>query len=443
MHVEWVNHASFIVEQGDVRLISDPWLQGRAFDDGWALMSDTPFGPDDFSTISHIWISHEHPDHFSPATLRSIPESTRREITVLFQETEDGKIVEFCRDLGFGNVIELPSGAWHTIADDVRVKCQPFPDDDSWIAIEAGDRLLLNLNDCMVQTQRQAESIARALDDRPIDVLATQFSYANWVGNPGEIERHRAVAKSQLERVKLQCEVFHPEFVIPFASFVWFCHQENWYLNEGMNTVRDAHTFLLEETSATPVVLYPGDRWEVGAPHDSARALDRYDEDYARVRKREGLVRSETVPLAELKQLADEFVQTVSEHHGSMKLKALQRTGLLKPAHIYLSDHDLAVGLTIPEGLRRSRRERAECDVELSSSALAYCFRHMWGGNTLLVNGRYRTLNGNFEHFRRYLLLSDLVNHDKGIDGYVRPRVGRLMDRVVERASALAPIPGR
>ena len=75
MKIIWVNHASFIFEHSNIRLICDPWLSGTAFNEGWHLLAETKFKLKDFSQITHIWISHEHPDHFSPATLKKIPKN--------------------------------------------------------------------------------------------------------------------------------------------------------------------------------------------------------------------------------------------------------------------------------------------------------------------------------------------------------------------------------
>ena len=95
------------VEFGGSRIIQDPWLFGTAFNDGWSLLCDYGFDPERFADIDYIWISHEHPDHFSPAVLRSVPEAVRRDITVLFQQTKDRKILDFCTEIGY-KTRELP-----------------------------------------------------------------------------------------------------------------------------------------------------------------------------------------------------------------------------------------------------------------------------------------------------------------------------------------------
>ena len=73
MQIEWINHASFIVNSGSVRLIADPWLFGRAFNESWELFVPSKFTADDFDSVTHIWFSHEHPDHFSPPVLSGSP----------------------------------------------------------------------------------------------------------------------------------------------------------------------------------------------------------------------------------------------------------------------------------------------------------------------------------------------------------------------------------
>ena len=70
MKLKWINHASYLVSHNDVAIICDPWLSGDAFDHGWSLLSETKFQASDFAEVTHIWFSHEHPDHFSPPNLK-------------------------------------------------------------------------------------------------------------------------------------------------------------------------------------------------------------------------------------------------------------------------------------------------------------------------------------------------------------------------------------
>ena len=146
MLIEWVNHASFVVESGSIHLICDPWLDGTAFNHGWRLISPTVFRYEDFARITHIWFSHEHPDHFSPSNVRCIPEHFRRKITVLFHYTKDKRLLNVCKAYGF-QVQELPEFEQVELAAGFRLICGRQGLIDSWMAIFAECKSILNMND--------------------------------------------------------------------------------------------------------------------------------------------------------------------------------------------------------------------------------------------------------------------------------------------------------
>ena len=328
MKLHFVNHASFLVEHGTLRLICDPWIEGTVFNDGWDLLSPTRFGYQDFRDITHIWFSHEHPDHFNPPNVKKIPEEYRRKITVLFQHTNDKKVVRYCEKMGFQQVRELPLGYWIEIAPGIQLKCCSAKvewDADSWLCIRTPELTLLNLNDAGVDTSEYAAEVRREVG--PVDILATQFSYASWQGNPEEHHRRRQRAAPVLATVQYQIQELQPHWVIPFASFVWFCHEENFFLNDGMNRIRDVAHKIAANTTATPLVMYPGDSWEVGAPFDSAPGIARYEADLRSVTEgKRPLIRSgEAVPAESLIALAESFNQECLEKVGK-RLAALHVT---------------------------------------------------------------------------------------------------------------------
>ena len=39
MKLKFINHASYLVENEKTILLHDPWLEGRAFNNGWELLS--------------------------------------------------------------------------------------------------------------------------------------------------------------------------------------------------------------------------------------------------------------------------------------------------------------------------------------------------------------------------------------------------------------------
>ena len=66
-NLEFINHASVLISNDDCSLLSDPWYQGDAFHKGWNLLYELQDEEIDslIDRTTHIWVSHEHPDHFS------------------------------------------------------------------------------------------------------------------------------------------------------------------------------------------------------------------------------------------------------------------------------------------------------------------------------------------------------------------------------------------
>ena len=111
--IEFVNHASVIISYEDVSILSDPWFSGTAFHDGWRLMYELQDNEitDILKKITHVYISHEHPDHFRPTFLANDNIKkilVDRKIEFLFQNTKDKRIVDFLKKQGF-KVKELNS----------------------------------------------------------------------------------------------------------------------------------------------------------------------------------------------------------------------------------------------------------------------------------------------------------------------------------------------
>src|ERR687888_1869638 len=102
MKIRFIAHASVLVDCEGQTILSDPWYEGKPFNYGWALLS--PAAPVSFSDVSYIWISHEHPDHFSISTLKKIPATDKQRIKVLYQHHASPRITKAIKDLGFTNV---------------------------------------------------------------------------------------------------------------------------------------------------------------------------------------------------------------------------------------------------------------------------------------------------------------------------------------------------
>ena len=263
INLYFVNHASIIIETKNIKLITDPWLEGTVFNNGWSLIEPTKLNYDDFKSVTHIWFSHEHPDHFNPPNLKRIPKEIRSNITILFHQTIDGKVIQFCNDLGFKNCISL-TNQWYELSAEFKILNVPHTDGDSWLCIHANGYTILNVNDCVFETESEIRAVKNYIGTK-VDVLLTQFSYANWVGNKEDIKTRKLFADRKLHQLKNQILIFEPTYTIPFASFVWFCHAENYYMNDEINTIDSVYQLIKDRTQSKPIVLFPGDKFLISS----------------------------------------------------------------------------------------------------------------------------------------------------------------------------------
>ena len=151
--IEFVNHASVIISHGNISILSDPWYKDAVFHNGWRLLCELT---DDkvieiLKRITHIYISHEHPDHFQPAFF--LDKNVKkilidRKVKILFQNTKDKRVVNFLRKQEL-EVSELDSNGKIDLSDDLKVQIIKCGFYDSALSINTANLKILNLNSCL------------------------------------------------------------------------------------------------------------------------------------------------------------------------------------------------------------------------------------------------------------------------------------------------------
>jgi hypothetical protein len=396
----FVNHASFMVRNDSAVLLVDPWVEGSAFNNGWSLLDRSTSNAalvaqlNDAALPVFIWISHEHPDHFSISFIKLLKRDARVRVTFLYQRTLDGRVAAFLRKQSFA-VIECAPGVPVTVGHDMRLAVFPYSEGDSWALIQSGARTLVNLNDCVVATPAACQEVkdkVAALAPR-IDVLLTQFGYANWVGNPDQPDQHRLAARDKIERMALQIGMLKPALVVPFASFVYFCHAENAYMNAAQNSPRSiVDAVRLAKLAPAIRFLQPGAVCDLDNATPAAlkethlRALAHWSALAAA-----GLPLLPSAPAAPLSE-----VQAAFDGYRSAVTRSLHRLPQLLELGRRLAPLDIAL-VDLQQTVRCSYRKGmqvlgagATYQVSMSSSNAVFLFKNEYGFDTTQVNGRFR-----------------------------------------------------
>ena len=234
MNIQFVNHASCIFSYENINLMCDPWIEGKVFNEGWSLLAKSKFNYEDFDKITHIWFSHEHPDHFSPPIINKIDPFYRSKIIILYRKTNDKKIINYCKKLGFKDCVELEPKKRYLISKNFEIMTNSIVH-DSWLNIKTDKHSVLNMNDCVFNSDMIGKKIKKLVGK--VDLLLTQFSYAQKIGNSLDHQERVKAADNKIKQLVNQINIFSPKYTVPFASFCWFSHKDNYYMNDAINKV--------------------------------------------------------------------------------------------------------------------------------------------------------------------------------------------------------------
>ena len=445
--LRFINHASYYIANDESVLLIDPWVQGSAFNNGWSLLDGSTSNAAlvaelaELGRKTYIWFSHEHPDHFSISFIKQLKQDFPGKITVLFQHTKDKRVVNFLRRSQF-EVIECQPGETFALDASMAITVFPHADGDSWCLVNAGGRTVLNLNDCALTNADMCQAIKRQvarLCER-VDVLLTQFGYANWIGNPFQPELRRAAAEEKIYRIRLQMEILAPRITVPFASFVAFASVDNCYLNDQQNTARMiAHWARQSRATDTVRFLKPGDDIELNV--DTAESLAWASDAAVEHWERLGAARGNLLA-AEPAASAADLRAAVSKHCHNMQSNLLglpwllETLGLIHSLTIRLPDAGLTIRASYVSGYSELPAD-ARCDISMTSASALFLFNNEYGFNTTHVNGRFRTADdGALTRFARFFMPQNLGRQGYGVQhplatlrylaGNVATRIGRL-----------------
>ncbi|GEM_PF-632724 len=423
----FVNHACFYVTTETSLLLVDPWVEGPVFNNGWSLLDTTTSNAALVKEIAgqhrktFVWFSHEHPDHFSISFIKRLKQDFAGKVTMLFQQTKDKRVVTFLRRNGF-SVIECQPGQPVELDHEMAIGVYPHADGDSYCLIKAGGRNILNLNDCAIGSAESCRAVKASIDPvgGEIDVLLTQFGYANWEGNPFDTEQRRSAAAEKLQRVKLQITAFTPAITVPFASFVAFSSIDNHYLNDCQNTA-GAVARWAARTHATGSVrfLKPGAR--INLDTDTSASLRAASDAAVAHWQRLSSAPVELLP-PEPSASRDQLREAVAKHRRVIKANLLwlpallERAGLIKALQIYIPDLGMRIRVSYIDAYQELPSDGPH-DISMTSSSAIFLFSNEYGFNITHVNGRFRTSDdGALSRFSHFFMPQNLGHQGYGIE---------------------------
>ncbi len=239
MKLETLGHACLALYEQDSGaakqqpiITTDPWLIGSCYWRSWWLQSYPE--PETISWLSqskYVYITHEHPDHFHPPSIRTLENGP----IFLMPEFAHRNIHNYLVEAG-AKIQVMPEGGWIDLAQDVRAMSIPLFNDDSLLIIETKDAVILNLNDAPVlpNIMKKVVRLVESLGSKRRIVLKSSApaSLINAFIRP-EGSRIRIMDKAGFcHRASKSCKQLKADHFMPFASQVLFMRDDSRWANE-------------------------------------------------------------------------------------------------------------------------------------------------------------------------------------------------------------------
>lgn len=391
------NHASFSIFDNNCHLICDPYITGTAFDNGWKLIADDVKYDLEFDKLNFIYISHEHPDHFSISFLKSIPEDLRKDITILYQYTPDKKVVKFCQKLNY-KTIEIPDKSEIEIESNIKIRIGKVPFYDSWAIINWNSKIIINANDCVLENPEKIFDIKKYVDN--CDLLFTQFSYANWIeGGIQDNKKRKEAAEEKLYRIKTQSEILKPSFIAPYASMVYFCNLENFYMNDSINTPHKTIQFIERETSSSCIMFRPNQIWQLGDQFNNDISIEFWKNKYEKALLNPELIKIKSVEMEDILESERKMKSRVWEKKQKLIVSILSMIKFFPDLNIYIKDLNKSLIFSWTKALQVNTLRNKD-SIEINSSALNFIFSFNYGIDTVFINARF---NANLKNTKKMI----------------------------------------
>lgn len=411
--IQFINHASILISCNEVGLLSDPWYQGDAFHKGWNLINELE--DSDILNIlqktTHIWISHEHPDHFSILFFKKFKQIILdSNIEILFQKTNDKRVEGFLKAQNF-KIKVLNKNQWISIGSNFKIL--NFKDGfyDSGLMVEVENKKFLNLNDCEIKTKSRCAELLKIVGE--CDVLISQFSYAAWKGGKENIIWRKEAAKEKLQTLQLQAKYFKPKYLIPFASYIYFSNEENFYLNDSANTPEDVVNFFKGDERTKIIAMKPFDKANYNdlAHHDNNNALTFWDDSFKKIK----YLNKNNYKKIDIESLQISFkkyktrVFSNNSYYFIKFLKFLSPIPVFQTLNIKLNDIDKIIQFDLFNDSINIKN--VKYDVEMSSESFEFIMNNSFGFDTLTVNGCFEeSSQGGFSKMAKNFAIENLNN---------------------------------
>ena len=387
VRIHYLNHASLLVDLGQVRILFDPWLEGTAFSGGWGLRYDNPDAFEIGATATHLWLSHWHSDHLHAPSLSRLAE-LNPDMVVLANLSANFSMVERLASFGFRDVRPIGERKPMRLSDETAVCRYPTAGIDNMLHIESGSWSMLNYNDCNLPA-KAIQSLRRHIG--AIDLLFTNYNHAGKLFDIVDDERRKG---QLLQVLELTADALEPTRVVPFASNHYYRTHESADQNASM--LGFAELDMLAARDERFVVPRIGDELVFESPTD------------ARVRSKQPPVPHQPLETHDYGEPVpwNSLIEEVSSRCEALEGQFLKLGRLAVPELVVrLSDHGRDLKLAIGKAAEEAAPGSAP-HIEAHSQAIRIWLARRFGDDTFIAGAHFRILDADTTAIERWALVT-------------------------------------
>ncbi len=408
-YVSLINHASILISNGKKNLLTDPWFSKSVFDDSWSLLFENKEKDIKriLNNLNYIWISHEHPDHFSTNFFEQFGSIIKlKNINIIFQKTLDRRVVRFLNKQGF-KTIELTDGEEFEIDSSFIVTVQKYDFYDSSLIAKVNNFKIFNLNDCSMNSEQDIIKFKKKYG--VCDFLFSQFSYAAWKGGKTNIEWRKKAAELKIQTIIKQSKILEAKYTIPFASFIFFSDKYNYYLNDSVNKPSN----IIEKTNGNKtkfLFLKPYQKLMLESPKLTKEGEIFWEVKFNSIKNKEKV--NMVYSYNELNFFFESYLARISKKNSFIFIQILYKIKFFKifqPVIIKISDLDITCIIDIAKKL--FCKSDLVADIEMNSRSLKLILCRDHGFDTLTISGCFEEIKKNgFIKMTKLFALENLNN---------------------------------
>ena len=246
-----IGNATIIAYDEKPILSTDPWIgdEDPAYFGSWVLSHEIPKEyKEDILNSNYIWLSHGHPDHINPQSLKRFKGKK-----ILLPDHYGYRIYKDLIKDSF-DVEVLKDKKWYQLSKNIRVQCITNWVQDAILLVEVNKRIFVNLNDSGIKFY--SRYLRKLIKDYEFSYLlsisgsgdADMINFFNEDGKFINRKKDIEIAGNQLSSIS---NIIGTKNIIPFSSFHQYQREDSiWAQNHTTQIenyskgIDDKHNFI-------------------------------------------------------------------------------------------------------------------------------------------------------------------------------------------------------